>query len=79
MRLTLPPGWKAQLPSNVKVSGVYGTYTVEYAQHGRELRVVKKVEGAEGVEPPEKVGQLITWMKEMAADDVQYIVLEQGN
>lgn len=78
MRLTLPAGWKAQLPSNLKVTGAYGTYTVEYAQTGRELRVVKKVEGAEGVQPPEKVGELIKWMKEMSADDVQYIVLEQN-
>ena len=61
------------------VSGVYGRYTVEYSQVGRELKVVKRVEGAEGVEPPEKVGELIKWMKDMAADDVQYIVLEQGS
>ncbi len=79
LRLTLPAGWKAQLPPNVKVSGAYGTYTVEYAQTGRELRIVKNIEGAEGTQPPEKVGELVKWMKEMAADDVEYIVLEQGS
>jgi hypothetical protein len=79
LRLTLPDGWKAQLPPNVKVTGAYGTYTVEYAQTGRELHIVKQIEGAEGTQPPEKVGELVRWMKEMAADDVEYIVLEQGS
>ncbi len=63
----------------MKVSGVYGTYTVEYAQTGRELHIVKNIEGAEGTQPPDKVGELVQWMKEMAADDVEYIVLEQGS
>jgi transglutaminase-like putative cysteine protease len=77
LRLTLPTGWRAQLPSNVNVSGVYGSYSVEYSQTGRELRVVKRITGADGVQPPEAVSGLIKWMKEMAADDVEYIVLEQ--
>jgi transglutaminase-like putative cysteine protease len=79
LRLTLPDGWRAQLPKNVSATSVYGSYTAEYVQTGRELRVVRRLTGAvRGIEPAERVGALIDWLKAVAEDDVQYIVLEWG-
>ena len=78
LRLTLPEGWRAQLPKNVSAASVYGSYSVEYAQQGRELRIVKRLTGGRGVEPPDRVGALIAWLKAVAQDDAQYIVIDRG-
>ncbi|HEX6749313.1 MAG TPA: DUF3857 and transglutaminase domain-containing protein [Longimicrobium sp.] len=75
-RVTLPEGWKARLPQNVTATSVFGTYTAEYAQTGRELRVAKRVSGTRGVQPPSAIAQLIDWLKAMSKDDARFIVLE---
>ena len=76
LRLTLPAGWRAALPSNVTASSGFGTYTAEYAQDGQTLRIARRLVGRKGVEPPDRIGELIAWLKDMGKDDVRYIVLE---
>jgi transglutaminase-like putative cysteine protease len=76
LRLTLPEGWHARLPAGVSASSVFGTYTSAYTQEGRELRVVRRATGARGVYPPDKVDDLLAFLRTVAADDVHYIVLE---
>ena len=76
LKLTLPDGWRAQLPPNVTARSAFGTYSAEYGQEGRVLRVARKLIGRKGIEPPGRIGDLIQWLKEMAKDDVRYIVLE---
>ncbi|HEX5438152.1 MAG TPA: DUF3857 domain-containing transglutaminase family protein [Gemmatimonadaceae bacterium] len=78
LRLTLPAGWRAQLPKNVSAASAFGRYTAEYTQEGRELHVVHRLVGARGIEPPSAVGALIAWFKAVAQDDAQYIVLLRG-
>lgn len=78
LRIRLPVGWHARLPSNVSATGVFGTYTAEYSQQGRELRVVRRLSGRKGIEPPDQIQGLIDWLKTVATDDVKYIVLEPG-
>jgi transglutaminase-like putative cysteine protease len=76
LSITLPVGWRAELPPNVAASSVFGTYTAQYAQAGRVLHVVRRLVGRKGTEPPERIGQLIAWLTAMGADDVRYLVLE---
>jgi hypothetical protein len=76
VRVTLPQGWKAKLPENVTVNSVYGHYSAQYSQTGRELRIVRSVTGARGVQPPEAIDSLIQWFKDLSKDDVKYIILE---
>lgn len=76
--VTLPEGWTAELPADVHAESVFGTYDSEYAQDGRELRIVRNVSGREGVEPKEKLPELINWMKKLADDDVSFIILKPG-
>jgi transglutaminase-like putative cysteine protease len=78
MKLTLPEGWHADLPPGVSASSDYGEYRSEYTQNGRELRIYRRMEGRRGVKPPEGVHSLITWLRAVAKDDVQYIVLQRG-
>jgi uncharacterized protein DUF3857/transglutaminase superfamily protein len=76
LRLSLPEGWRAQLPPGVTARSVFGTYTAEYSQEGRILRVARRLVGRSGTEPPGRIGELIAWLKEMSKDDVRYVVLE---
>ncbi|HEX4573659.1 MAG TPA: DUF3857 and transglutaminase domain-containing protein [Gemmatimonadales bacterium] len=76
LALTLPPGWQAQLPSGVAATSAFGTYAAEYAQRGRVLHVMRRLRGHAGIAPPERIGELIGWLKAMGKDDVRYIVLE---
>ena len=76
LTLTLPEGWRAQLPPNVTAQSAFGSYRAEYAQAGRVLHVARTLVGRKGVEPPGRIGELITWLQNMGRDDVRYIVLE---
>lgn len=78
LRVTLPPGWHARLPENVRAASAFGTYTATYAQEGRELRVTRTLTGASGVQPASAIGALIAWLEAMSKDDVKYIVVEPG-
>ena len=77
-QLTLPDGWRARLPADVDAVSVFGRYHAHYAQHGRLLVVERTLAGATGVQPPEQIDQLIAWLKQVAQDDVRYIVLDPG-
>lgn len=77
LRLTLPEGYNARLPQGVNAASVFGRYTAEFAQQGRELRITKRISGARGTLPPERIGELVAWLKEMNKDDVRFVVLEK--
>jgi hypothetical protein len=76
--LELPAGWQADLPQNVAAESEFGNYTAEYSQNGRELRVYRRLAGRRGVKPPGDVDALIAWLRAVAKDDAQYIVLQRG-
>jgi transglutaminase-like putative cysteine protease len=79
INLTLPEGWQAQLPADVEVTGKWGSYTARYDQEGTTLRVFRSLEGARGVYPPEELPELTQWLRDVARDDVSYVVLEPGS
>ena len=74
-RLTLPEGWKAQVPKGVVATSVFGTYRSEYVQEGRVLRIMHRSEGAKGVYPKERFPDLKAWLKSISDDVVESIVL----
>jgi hypothetical protein len=78
LELLLPERWTAELPPNVHVTGSFGAYAAEYEQVGRRLRVVRSLAGRRGVEPPDSVGPLISWLRGIAQDDVKYLILNAG-
>ena len=75
-RVRLPEGWHARLPDSVHVSGAYGTYRATFTQEGRELRVVRQSAGARGIYTPDKVDDLLAFLRAAAVDDVKFIVIE---
>ncbi|HEY3220306.1 MAG TPA: DUF3857 and transglutaminase domain-containing protein [Gemmatimonadales bacterium] len=78
LRMTLPAGWKAELPPNVTETSQFGRYSAEYVQDGRALRITRRMSGAKGTAPPETVDSLIAWLRAISKDDVKFIVLQPG-
>jgi transglutaminase-like putative cysteine protease len=76
--LTLPEGWHARLPGNVDAASDFGHYESRYAQEGRVLHVVRRLTGARGVYPPDRVADLIAWLDAVSKDDSKYIIIERG-
>ena len=77
-RITLPEGWRAQLPPTVHAKSVFGEFRSEYEQDGRVLVMRRKLSGARGVYPPERVDELTSWLREMAKETTRFIILEPG-
>ena len=75
LRILLPEGWAAELPSSVTAESRFGRYESSYEQDGRELVVRRRILGNDGQAPPESYRELIDWFKEMFGDDAKYIVL----
>ncbi len=78
LSITLPEGWHARLPAAVSASSAFGSYASTYTQEGRVLHVVRRTVGARGVLPPDRVGDLLAFLRAVAADDARYIVLEHS-
>ena len=76
--LTLPDGWKAELPPAVSAVSAFGTYQAEFAQNGRVLHVMRRLRGNRGILPPDRIGDLIAWLKARSKDDVRFIVLRRS-
>jgi hypothetical protein len=74
-RVTLPAGWKAQLPAGVTAASPFGTYESAYAQEGRDLIFTRKTVGARGVFPPGKAKDVAAWFRAVAKDDAKIIVI----
>jgi transglutaminase-like putative cysteine protease len=76
--LTLPAGWRVQLPPEINVTGKWGNYTARYRQDGNTLQVYRRLEGARGVYPPAELPDLTAWLRAVAQDDVAYLIIESG-
>lgn len=76
MRITLPEGWTARLPTSVAADGVWGTYKTTYTQTGRELIVERLVAGRRGIYPPSSIESLVAWLRTASEDRTEHIVLE---
>ena len=74
-RLTLPEGWKAQLPKGIVAKSDFGDYTSEFSQQGRVLHIAFKTQGRGGVFPKERLADLRAWLKSVSEDAVESIVL----
>ena len=73
--IRLPSGWHATLPKNITASSPFGSYESSYSEENGTLRLQRKLTGAVGVLPPERLGELTAWMRAVAADDAKFIVL----
>lgn len=76
-RLVLPAGFTAELPPRVETSSFFGRYRSQWYLEGRELRVVRELEGGRGVFGPERLPEVLVWLRLVGADDQEFITLRQ--
>ena len=58
---------------------MFGAYSAEYVQDGRELRITRHMKGKKGIAPPDSVGALAAWLRAVAKDDAKFLVLEPAS
>jgi hypothetical protein len=75
LRITLPVGWTAELPKNVLATTFFGRYESSWTMTGRELRLVRRVEGTRGIVPPERMAEVIVWLNAVGLDDYDFLSL----
>lgn len=75
--LTLPEGWSVELPDDVVVDSPFGSYAKRYRQEGRVLHITREVAGKRGTYPPERIGDLIAFLKALGADDASVLVIRR--
>ena len=77
--ITLPTGWKAKLPPGVTAESAFGSYRSEYAQNGCVMRITRVFTGSKAILPPERMPELIAWMRQIGKDDAKLILLETAS
>lgn len=77
VRVTLPQGWTATLPPEVDAVSRFGEYHSTYEQVGNELRLTRRFVGGRGIAPPDATQELIGWLRQLASDDVRYVVISR--
>jgi hypothetical protein len=77
LRITLPPGWRVLLPPNISASSVFGTYEASYAQEGRTLRIARRMTAGSGRQPPERLADLVAWLRRIAEHEAAAFVLQR--
>jgi len=75
LRITLPQGWTAELPKNVSATSFFGRYESTWTQEGREVRMVRRIHGQPGIFPPQRIVEVIAWLKTVGADDTEFLSL----
>ncbi len=76
VRIALPAGWRPQLPPSVHATSLFGEYWGTYALVDGTLEITRRMIGARGIFPPDRIGDLITWMREMGEDDAPFILID---
>jgi hypothetical protein len=78
VEVTLPPGWTGRLPEDVTATSRFGAYASTFRQDGRTLRITRRITGGRGTAPPEAIGELIEWLREVSRDDAQVLILDEA-
>jgi hypothetical protein len=63
--LTLPSGWRAQPVKPADLKGPFGSLEEAITQDGRRLTVVRKQGSAKGYLAPDRVDELIDWLRKL--------------
>ncbi|HYW32690.1 MAG TPA: DUF3857 domain-containing transglutaminase family protein [Gemmatimonas sp.] len=75
LSITLPPGWEAELPKNVLATTFFGSYQSTWTTNGREVRLVRRVQGGRGIVPSERIAEVIVWLNAVGSDDYDFLSL----
>lgn len=74
--LTLPVGWTVDLPPDVTTTSFFGHYRSRWTLEGRELRLIRELEGGRGVFAPERLAEVRSWLRTVGGDDQEFLTLK---
>ena len=75
LHITVPAGWKAELPKNIVATSFFGRYESTWTQDGRDVHLVRRIRGERGIFPPQRISEIIVWLKAVGADDYDFLSL----
>ncbi|MGH7532014.1 MAG: hypothetical protein ACREL4_01875, partial [Gemmatimonadales bacterium] len=76
VRMVLPTGWRAELPTGVTAMGAFGQYRSVYQVEGDTLVLTRWMAGVRGIAAPQRLGELTGWLRAVAKDNARFIVLD---
>lgn len=74
-RVTLPAGWTVELPPAMNTTSFFGSYESRWTQDGRELRLVRRLQGRRGVVGAERMAEILVWLRTVGADDQEFLTV----
>jgi transglutaminase-like putative cysteine protease len=77
LEITLPDGWKAELPPSVHEEGPWGLFRKSYTQDGNVLRIERHARGTSATLPPERIGDVTAMFRRLAADNASTLVIRR--
>jgi hypothetical protein len=63
----------------VLATSFFGRYESTWTQQGREVRLVRRIQGQRGVFPPQRMSEVIVWLKTVGADDFEFLSLKPSS
>lgn len=73
--LTLPAGWRADLPKPVTAESVFGRFDSSYQQVGETVTIRRTMRGSDEVVDMSAKPVLIQWLRELGRDDAGFIIV----
>lgn len=75
-RVTLPDGWTVELPAPVDTRSFFGRYESTWSLRGRELVLTRRLAGERGVVGPERMIEVLVWLRTVGADDQEFLTMK---
>lgn len=73
--VVLPEGWTVELPPNMNTASFFGSYESTWSVRGRDLRLVRRLRGGRGIVGPERMAEVLVWLRTVGADDQEFLTL----
>jgi transglutaminase-like putative cysteine protease len=77
-QVTLPEGWTAELPAAVRAVSFFGSYESSWSQSGRVVTLRRRILGTPGTFPPERMPEVLVWLRAVGADDVEFVTIRSA-
>ncbi len=75
-RVTLPDGWTVELPAPVDTRSFFGRYESAWSLRGKELVLTRRLSGERGVVGPERMIEVLVWLRTVGADDQEFLTMK---
>jgi hypothetical protein len=72
----LPDGWTVEVPPPVSTTSFFGRYESRWTLRGQELRMVRRLAGQRGIVGPERMVEVLVWLRTVSVDDQEFLTMK---